>query len=168
MTYTPQPGDIGLTQISGRVGAGIRFGQWLNGEGFADYEHAFVYLGGGGIAEAEPGGAVQSSVDRYDPSRIAWLRCPPASRLPVALAATRYLGVGYSFLDYAAVAAHRVHLPVPGLRRYVESTGHMICSQFCDRAAMDGGWHLFDDGRWPGYVTPASLWRLYQLQETGT
>lgn len=163
-TYTPQPGDIGLTQVHGRVGIGIRVGQWLNGQGFADFEHAFVFIGGDGIIEAEPGGAVQSSLSRYDPARVAWLRCPAQHRLAVALAATKYKGVPYSFLDYGAVAAHRLHLPVPLLRRYIGDSQHMICSQLADQAAMDGGWHLFGDGRWPGYVTPAALWQLYARQ----
>lgn len=165
--YVPLPGDIGLTQISGSVGRAIRAGQWLDGDGYADYEHAFVYTGGGHIVEAEPGGALDSMLDRYDATRIAWLRCPNPYRVGVAEAARRYVGVPYSFLDYAAVGAHRLHLPAPGLRSYIESTGHMICSQLCDRAAMDGGWHLFEDGRWPGYVTPGDLWGLYNRQVSG-
>lgn len=165
--YVPLPGDIGLTQISGDVGRAIRFGQWLDGDGFADYEHAFVYTGAGHIVEAEPGGALDSLLERYDASRIAWLRCPDPYRVNVCKAAKLYVGVPYSFADYAAIAAHRARLPVPGLRGYIESTGHMICSQLADRAAMDGGWHLFSDDRWPGYVDPGALWRLYARQVSG-
>jgi hypothetical protein len=40
----------------------------------------------------------------------------------------------------------------------------MICSQLADTAAAEGGWHLFEDGRWPGDVTPGDLYRLYQGQ----
>jgi hypothetical protein len=68
--------------------------------------------------------------------------------------------VPYSFLDYAALAAHRWHIPTPGLKRFVGDTGHMICSQLVDQAAADGGWRLFDDQRWPGFVTPGALWQL--------
>jgi hypothetical protein len=163
-TYTPMPGDIGLTQISGSVGKAIRVGQWLDGDGYADYEHAFVYTGAGRIVEAEPGGALDSLLSRYDPARIAWLRCPARNRVAVAEAAKAYVGVPYSFLDYAAVGMHRLHIPAPGLRSYIESTGHLICSQLVDRAAMDGGWHLFTDSRWCGYVTPGDLWGLYHRQ----
>lgn len=166
--YVPMPGDIGLTQISGNVGRGIRFGQWLDGDGFADYEHAFVYTGAGHIIEAEPSGARDSMLSRYDAARIAWLRCPSDYRVQVAQSARTHVGVPYSFLDYAAIAAHRAHVPTPGLRSYIDSTGHMICSQLADRAAMNGGWHLFDDGRWPGDVTPGSLWKLYDKQVSGT
>jgi hypothetical protein len=167
--YVPSPGDIGLTRIHGWVGLLIRFGQWLNGGGFRDYEHAFVYVGLGQIIEAEPGGALLSLLTRYAPDTVLWVPCPPGLGAAVALAARAYgpgangrppVGVGYSFLDYLALAAHRLHLPLPGLRTYIESTGHMICSQLADRAAADAGWHLFTDGRWPGYVTPGDLLEL--------
>lgn len=70
----------------------------------------------------------------------------------------------YSVADYFALAAHRLHIPAPHLKRYVRSSGHMICSQLADAAAAEGGWHLFEDGRWPGDVTPGDLYRLYQAQ----
>jgi hypothetical protein len=173
--YLPQPGDIGLTQIHGRVGALIRFGQWLNGDGFRDYEHAFVLVVGeseissGSVIEAEPGGALLSPLSRYAADTVIWIPCPPGLGAAVAEAAVKYgppgngrppTGVPYSFLDYLAIAAHRIRLPLPGLKRYVTSTRHMICSQLADQAAADGGWHLFSDNRWPGYVTPEDLARL--------
>lgn len=166
--YQPQPGDIGLTRISGAVGAGIRFGQWLNGDGFADYEHAFVVVQPSAdavmVVEAEPGGARHVPL-HYAPSNTVYLRCPDRLRDAVSFAATRYTGVPYSFLDYQALAMHHFHVPAPGLRRYIASTGHMICSQLADRAALDGGWHLFSDGRWPGFVTPGDIHELYLEQQ---
>jgi hypothetical protein len=159
----PQPGDIGCTQITGDVGLLIRIGQYLNGDGFANYEHAFVYVGDDRIVEAEPGGARSGSLDEYDSRMIVWLRCPDEHRTAVATAAISLIGTPYSALDYAALAAHRFHIPVPGLRRYVQASGHLICSQLADRAAELGGWTLFNDGRWPGYVTPADLANLAEL-----
>lgn len=163
----PNPGDIGLTRIRGRAGELIRAGQWLNGQGFAPYEHCFVSLGGGEIIEAEPGGARIAQLSEYDGQPILWLRCPPQLGLRVASAARVFEHTPYSAADYFALAAHRLHIPVPGLRDYVASSGHMICSQLCDRAAKIGGWQLFDDGRWDGYVTPASLYQLYLRQQAG-
>ncbi|MGW9433129.1 hypothetical protein ACWHA1_35035 [Streptomyces decoyicus] len=87
-------------------------------------------------------------------------RLTEQQRTDICAAATRYVGVPYSFLDYLAIATHRFHLPVPGLRRYVASTRHMICSQLVDRCYLDAGVHLFADGRWPGYVTPMALHHL--------
>ena len=173
--YQPQPGDIGVTQITGDVGALIRLGQWLNGDGFADFEHAFVVSevvpDSSGrapivlIVEAEPGGAREVSLGEYDARTIAWLRCPEQYRHDVAAAALALRDTPYSFLDYLAIAAHRLRLPIPWLRSYVRSSKHLICSQLADRAAGNGGWHLFVDQRWDGYVTPEDIWHLIQAQD---
>lgn len=160
-TSDPQPGDIGLTRISGWVGAGIRLGQWLNGDGFADYEHAFMVVPGGRVVEAMPGGARVAPLEEYAGRDVKYLRCPDDHRAAVVAAAYRYVGVPYSFADYAGLALHRLHIPAPGLRAYIRSTGHMTCSQLVDRAAMDGGWHLFADGRWEADVTPGDLYGLW-------
>lgn len=156
----PQPGDIGCTQITGTVGRLIRLGQWINGDGFAHYEHVFVYVGDGQIVEAEPRGARLAPLDEYDDRTIAWLHCPEQYGVTVADAARQLIGTPYSFLDYLALALHRLHIPAPGLRRYIQATGHLICSQLADLAAQRGNWTLFDDGRWPGDVTPADLAQL--------
>lgn len=166
--YDPQPGDIGVTQITGDAGRLIRIGQWLNGDGFADFEHALVYLGNGQILEAEPGGARIAELTEYNERNIAWLRCPDQYRTAVTEAARSLEHVPYSAADYFAIAAHRLHLPIPGLRQYVRSSGHLICSALADRAADLGGWHLFADGRWDGYVTPADIWHLIQAPNAAT
>ncbi|MGY5125009.1 hypothetical protein [Streptomyces nigrescens] len=157
----PLPGDIGLTQISGITGRLIRLGQWINGDGFADYQHAFLVLPDDRLLEAQPGGARIKPLSVYDGSSVLYL-CPEGlteqQRTALCTAATAYVGVPYSFLDYLAIAAHRFHLPLPGLRRYVASTRHMICSQLVDQVYQDAGIHLFADGRWPGYVTPMALY----------
>ncbi|MEK2478803.1 MULTISPECIES: hypothetical protein [Streptomyces] len=159
----PLPGDIGLTQISGVTGRLIRFGQWINGDGFADYEHTFLVLPGERLLEAEPGGARIRPLSEYDGSDVLYV-CPKQlteqQRERICAAADRYVGVPYSFLDYLAIATHRLHVPVPGLRRYVASSRHMICSQLVDQCYQDADVHLFSDGRWPGYVTPMALYTL--------
>ncbi|MFE7246063.1 hypothetical protein [Streptomyces sp. NPDC057580] len=157
----PQPGDIGLTSITGTVGRLIQIGQWLNGDGFGPYEHAFIVLPDDQLIEAEPGGAQVAPLSEYDDREVLYVSpagLTPAQREAIVSCALKYRDVPYSFLDYAALAAHRFHLPVPGLRTYVESTGHMICSQLCDQAYKDAGIQLFDDGRWEGYVTPMDLY----------
>jgi len=171
--YAPQPGDIGIVRMPGTVGRLIRFGQWLNGDGFEDYEHAFVVVRaqteedwntGPEIIEAMPGGALLSPLSRYDGLEPVYLRCPEDKRQAVAAAALELRGTPYSVADYAALALHRAHIPTPLLKRYIRSSGHLICSQLADRAADISGWHLFTDGRWEGDVTPADLFRLYTVQ----
>jgi hypothetical protein len=169
----PLPGDIGLTSIAGRVGRLIRFGQFLNGDGFTTYEHAFVVVDRLSdsptettLVEAEPGGARVTLLSEYDGREIVWLRCPEQFRWDVAHEAADLLGTPYSFADYASLAALRLHIPAPHVRAYVMSSKHMICSQLADEAARRGGWHLFTDMRWPGDVTPGDLYRLYERQQS--
>lgn len=152
---------IGLTQIAGDVGKGIRLGQWLNGEGFADWEHAFVYLPNGLIIEAEPGGAVIRPLHYgtvYWCTGIYKLLPPTTNTTEISHVAESLRGTPYSFLDYAYLAAHRFRLPVPGLKHEIATDGHMICSQLADEFCLRLGAHVFTDNRWPGDVTPASLY----------
>lgn len=155
---TPQPGDYGCTPLSDDAGKLIRLGQWLNGDGFRDYEHAFVWTDGGMIVEAEPGGAVEVPF-HYDLAQCVISSEPltGVERAAIVRAARGYIGTPYSVADYFALAAHRLHIPAPGLRAYVGSTRHQICSQLVDRCFLDAGVHLFQDSRWPGYCTPADL-----------
>jgi hypothetical protein len=159
----PRPGDVGLTSIAGPAGWAIRVGQWLNADGFSTWEHAFVVIGDGRLVEAEPGGARIAGLDEYAGRQVTYVA--PAGltdedRTAICTAAMSFIDVPYSFLDYAAIAAHRLHLPVPGLRAYIESSGHALCSQLCDLIYQRAGIQLFNDGRWPGWVTPADLGRL--------
>jgi hypothetical protein len=162
--------------MPGKVGKLIKLGQYLAGDGWSEYQHAFICAGWLGVAdgkpdmrivEAMPGGALNSSLTRYRADHVVWLRCPPAYRADVAEAAMSFVGTPYSFIDYDALALHRFHIPAPHLRRYIQSWGHLICSQLVDAAALTGGWHLFDDGRWPGYVTPNDLGKVAALQKPG-
>jgi hypothetical protein len=168
---SPPAGIIGLTSIHGNVGRLIEVGQWLNGSGFRQWEHAFVSLGGGRIAEAEPGGARAGLASEY--RSVYWCHAiaalaSPAQLQEIADAARKYTepgpwgkgGVPYSFLDYLALAQHRLRIPGPGLEDYIKSTNHQICSQLCDQAEQDAGVHLFTDGRWTGDVTPMDLYNL--------
>jgi uncharacterized protein YycO len=161
----PQPGDFGVVKMGGTGGKWIHIGQFAAGvlagnDESKDYEHAFVYVGGGQIVEAEPGGARQVLV-HYD--HILWstgiIQLTLEQRMSIVEAAKKYVGTPYSAVDYFAIAAQRLHAGVliPGLKTYVSSSKHMICSQLVDKCYQDAGVHLFDDKRWSGYVMPSSL-----------
>lgn len=156
------PGTIGLTPIAGDVGKLIRLGQWLNGDGFADWQHAFILLNSssGSIIEAEPGGARTGNVSEY--SHIYWCEniatAHKAALNNVVSAALGYVGTPYSFADYVALAQRRLHLPTLGVREYVADTGHMICSQLCARSYYDAKASLYTE--WTGYVDPLDLYNL--------
>lgn len=164
MTGSPQIGDFAVVRVKSRTGRLIRIGQWLDGGGFADFEHAFIYVGDGEIVEAEPGGARVGQLVEYAGEPVLWstglIPLTTEQRLVIVTAARRYLKAPYGFLDYLALAVHRLKLPFPGIRRRVESSRTMICSQLVDQCYKDAGADLFLDGRWPGYVTPADLRNL--------
>lgn len=165
--YKPRPGDIGLVKISGVGGQLIRWLQRANGDGFEDYEHAFIVTAVSAegvitIVEAEPGGAVEVEL-HYPAHKVRWLVCPDQYRIgtvTTALATARRK-VPYSWLDYGACALHRAHINPWGLKAYIQSTKHMMCSQLADYCASKAGWRLFQDGRWEGYVTPGALDKLW-------
>ena len=158
----PRQGDFGLVKINGAAGRAIRFGQWLNGDGFDNYEHAFLYLGEGLIVEAEPGTGGARIVE-LTYTDIRWstgiVDLTDKERNRIAIAGFTFEGVRYSAMDYFALAAHRVgaNWVYPHLQQYIRTSRHMICSQLVDRAYHNGGVQLFKDGRWDGDVTPGSL-----------
>jgi cell wall-associated NlpC family hydrolase len=161
----PQPGDFAVVRVNGDVGRLIRLGQWLYGRGYADFEHAFVLVEDGQVVEAEPGGARLAPLSEYDGRRIEWstgrIALTDWQRARIVTAAEDYVGTPYSAADYFALAAHHLHLPGgPLLRRYVADSRHMICSQLVDQCYQDAGVKLFNDQRWPGFVTPADLYGL--------
>jgi hypothetical protein len=158
------PGRIGLVSIHGEVGNLIRVGQYLNGDGFSQWEHAFMDLGDGTVIEAEPGGARIRPLSEYDGIEVYWCdaiyaEVPEIKKGIIARMARDYEHVPYSFLDYDALFVHRLHIPVPGLKDYIASSGHLICSQLVDAAYSDAGWYIFTDHRWTGYVTPGDLYK---------
>jgi hypothetical protein len=165
----PGVGDFGVVAIPGRMGKLIRIGQWLNGDGYNDYEHAFVvtdkWIGGGQVIEGRPSGAGDTALAAYP--NAAFYSCPEESREAVADAAVSLIGRRYSWADYLALAAVRFHLDTIAhpLRQYVESSGRLICSQLVDYAYQLAGVQLFDDGRIPGDVTPGDLYGLILEQQ---
>lgn len=155
-----QPGDFAVVTMKGNTGRLIRLGQWLNGDGFKDYEHAFIYVGDGKIVEAEPGGALLSDVGRYGPSNVLWssgkVILSDEQRSAIVEAARALVGVPYGFLDYLLIALKRFHITIPFLNRRLLGSKHLICSQLVAKVYEDEGTPLFINK--PAYlVTPADL-----------
>lgn len=154
----PNLGDIGLTQVSGLGGKLIHLAQILDGSGLeaSKWQHSFVYVGNDHKVEAEPGGARLRLVDGRQAT--LWLRCPPEYGQFVAARALGFIGTPYSWADYFALAAIRLHAPFAGpLHNFVHDTGHMMCSQLAAEAAVRGGWKIVPD---PQNVTPAGLAKI--------
>jgi hypothetical protein len=179
----PEVGDWAVCKISGFGGRFISFGEWANGAAaFTTWDHALVYVGDGMVLQAEPGGAqlVKRGLGGWvagDFWSTGIIGLTDSQRAAVPTLAASLQGIGYSFLDYVALAGHRTHVPdlplwpeegkLVSLQTYIKSTHHQICSQLVDYVMAKLGCHLFDDGRWPGYVTPYDLGNLLWKQSHG-
>jgi uncharacterized protein YycO len=158
----PKVGSFGLVKLSGITGKLITVGQVLDGDGLGKYDHAFVYIGeradGKNIVEAEPGGARLGNYKEYDDVTWSSWNLTDVQRAAIVAAAINLLGTPYSILDYVALGALHLHLPWFGLvKRRVESSRYLICSQLVDQAYQAAGVQLFKDNRWCGSVTPMDL-----------
>jgi hypothetical protein len=171
---SPQLGDYACRNMGGTSGALITLGEWLNGDGFSEYDHAEIFVGKadangplGYTMGAYPGGA--RLVPLYpgqteNGNGFLWstgkFDLTDQQRQSIVYNALLCKGIPYSSADYFALALHRLHVPVPELKASIADSKRMICSQLCDWAYLAAGVHLFNDGRWPGYVTPADLANL--------
>ncbi len=175
--YSPKPGDFGVVNIKSNVGRLIRLGQFLCDGEYANFEHAFIYIGdtnypgGRQVVEAALPSARIAGLGNYKDNKIAWYSCPPDKGTAIAERAIHYavIGTPYSILDYFAIAFQRGPLArkVLGkaLANYVETSKHMICSQLVDKVYQDCGIQLFNDGRLTGDVTPADLYDVILTQK---
>lgn len=185
-----QIGDFCCVPVSGEGGTLIRLGERLNGSAFSQYQHAEIYVGTSDQLLPYRGTMAAIQAITYDApfgwtfgaypggACLKALPCPPAE-LPGALwssgaipltdierhaivgAALALDGVPYGgFLDYLALATHRLGVNDPALQRYIARTGSYICGPLVDKAYQRADVQLFDDGRWNGYVTPADLAQL--------
>lgn len=172
-----RPGDIGFGPITGNVGMLIRAAQGI-ADGGSPYQHVFVIVegprksyespgfsldeySGPWAVEAMPGGAIKVDISNRWTRDYCYVRPNyenDTQGWSVAQSAIEQIGTPYSYLDYLALAAHHMGLPVPHLDKYITSTGHMICSQLVDKALTDNGWHPFNDNRLPQDVVPSAFY----------
>jgi uncharacterized protein YycO len=159
-TANPLPGDFGLVHIEGWSGKAISLGQRLVGSA-SYFSHAFVVIDSGNVVEAEPGGAIQSTLsDAVGNRRVAYsdFALDGVQRARIVSAAIDLIGTPYSFVDYAAIGAVRL-LHFGLIEDYVSDSRHMICSQLVDECYGLAGIELFPH-RACGNVTPGDLARL--------
>lgn len=162
-----QPGDFAVVPVQGIVGKLIRIGQWLNGNGYRNYEHAYVVVDNDQIVEAEPGGAILSTDNRYTGRSPLYgtSKVVPTNeqRSAVVEAAKGFVGTPYSFVDYVFLALKRLNIKVPFLTERVIDSKHMICSQLVVEAYRAAGIDLFP-GKLSCEVTPGDLANLILIR----
>lgn len=167
----PQPGDFGVTATGGTAAKVIR---WATN---SPVNHAFIYVGGGYIIEADPAGAKVNHLDAYPHASYSTgaIALTDVQRLTIVDSAHDMIGTPYGWLDIAAIGlAQRrtfglvhAHAPIndqPWWVRRIESLDTLICSQLVDLAYEHAGVHLFADGRIPGLVSPGDLYGLLQTE----
>jgi hypothetical protein len=170
-----QPGDLLATHITGEVGKLIGFGELLNSnrlfhpfsveaKKLSVFSHVAVVRDATTLIEAEVGGARIAPISEYLDGRpilfsTGLLGIDKATGLNIVKYAEAMVGAPYSSLDYFSIAAHRFHIPVPGLHDYIDDEGHIICSTLAAIAYSKAGKPLFP-GQWTGYATPYGVAKL--------
>lgn len=156
----PKPGDFGLSTIGGFVGFWVGLGQYIIRDG-SRYTHAFIVLDDGFVMEAMPGGAIKSPLSKFHKKAVfSNIELTNEQRLAIVKEAKNLYGTPYSFLDYLALSLAHFGIRAKRLRKFIQSRGHMICSQLVDHCYEKAGVHLFDDDRLPQDVTPGDLANL--------
>lgn len=158
-TYIPQPGDYFLTQITGFGGFLIRMAQALTGDP-SRYTHAGVVLDDGTVIEAMPSGAQITPLEDIlvrDTLAFSKFDLTDSQRGAIVCEARKFIGVGYSFLDYLCLGLLGLGIKPKALREFVHGSNEMICSQLVDKAYHNANIYLFEDGRDSGDVTPGDL-----------
>lgn len=157
-----KPGDLGFTRITGFTGWWVNLGQAITGDANR-FTHVFVVMDDDTVIEAMPNGARFAPLDREYKTDVLYARLPltDAQRQQVVVEARRLMarpgGIKYSFTDYLALALKHWGINARLLRKYIQKSGRMICSQLADYLISHAGFKLFDDGRLSQDVTPGDL-----------
>jgi cell wall-associated NlpC family hydrolase len=155
---SPQPGDYFTVRTGGWVAHVIRMATESS-----HANHAGIFLGDGEVIEAEPHGAKIGPASRYL-TRAHWSTAPltDEQRAAIVREARKLEGAKYGYVDIAVLGlVHVFGWKCPAwVRRYLQRSDRLICSQLVDLAYCRAGVHLFDDGRVPAEVTPGDLYDL--------
>lgn len=136
-----KPGDYGCVHIPTFFGKLIDFFTYrgkFKGR-TKKYNHAFIYLGGGLIAEAQPRGAKISPLSKYSGLEMVFdtndfLTDEQRAGIVVAAKAIAKLRVRYGFLDIAWLGLHLMGINWRWLMSQIRKQARQICSQmvaFC-------------------------------------
>lgn len=168
-THPLLPGDYVLVQITGFGGLLIRAAQALAGDP-SIYTHVGIVLDDQTVIGAQPGGAridPIGTVLNARPLAVSYNALSREERARIVTYARSLEGRPYSFLDYLSLALARFRVRPKWLLRYIEDSGHMICSQLVDHVYEVAGVDLFDDGRPHGDVTPGDLAHVGTIHHVG-
>lgn len=126
MSYEPKPGDYGVVKTNGIIGRLIRLGTTSR------WNHAFIYIGGGVIVEANPTGVALSPAIKYP--KIAWNQHDKLSakqRELIVDEAIAQVGKSYDFVDIAALLLRifGLKLPIYKIFKFLSKRDSWFCSE---------------------------------------
>lgn len=167
MPYSPQPGDFGLSRITGWGGFVVKLGQLMIGD-LSSHSHAFIVLDSNEVAEAMPGGLQINPLSKYANREVvySYFGLTMAERDKIVETARSAEGTPYSYLGYLYLGLIYLKRCPVWIRRRVASSRQMLCSQFVDHCYSTARYELFQDGRLPQDVTPGDLCRLLMSDRT--
>jgi len=123
------------------------------------FDHAFIYLGEGRIAEATPRKGIHIS-DVHSYSNIAWNKHEPFTQvegIAIASAAESFVGQKYLFRAIVAIAFKIFHIPLPKrLFGDLDKAHGAICSEFVVKARRKAGVPI-EGTKFDYLVSPADL-----------
>ena len=157
----PAYGDFMVTRTGGFVAWTIR---WLC---HSPVNHAAVYIGGGKVVEAQPGGARLADVSLYPHAIWSDMPLSHEDRAVIVWISLSLVGTPYSFADIAALAVALItgRRTPRWIADRLSRPDRLICSQLVDEAYRRAGVHLFQDrDRLPCEVTPGDLLDVIEEQ----
>lgn len=131
------------------------------------YDHAFITLGDGVIAEAVPGGVRISRIREYGACKLAFSAgrdTTPAQRADIAAKARSLAGTGYNFAVIAEQIITGIGWQWRWLIRAAADDHDLDCAQLVAVCGIAAGVDSWACGKPADQVTPADLGRLPGVQ----
>lgn len=153
MSYTPRPGDYGVVKTNGWAARLIQFGTRSR------WNHAFIYIGGGKLIEANPKGVAISPISKYP--KIAWNQHEELTddqRKLIVKGAKHFDKAPYGFFDIGNLALRILGLKILANTKLLEALAKrqgVICSELVSLAYKSAGIDL--TGIPDHEVTPGDL-----------
>lgn len=155
----PAPGQIGLVHAYGWFARTVSIF-----EGGSPVTHCVLALDDGYCIGAEPGGARIRNIAEIDDVVWSGFTFTTAQEDNLVSIGRSLSGTPYSYMGDLTIGLSLLlgdkRMP-QWLQRGVRSEGHLQCAQLVDDVYTRAGIHLFNDGRIPGAVYPASYVPLF-------
>lgn len=157
MPRVPLPGSIGFSKTPGPVGFIIGLLQFLQGGG-SRFCHTFIVLDDNTVLEAKPKGARITPLSNFE-GRSVYIDygLTEEQRINIVAEARKFVGVGYSFVDYIALGFAKYNKYPARLFNYLTKSNKFICSNLVHHIYNMAGVDIFNDGRNSYAITPGDL-----------